>query len=71
MKLTPVAIGMINEKLFVDSALKNASAERMIKRKAKIKGRLSISFSHSLRDSRLLPFSCHLINAAPETLKAA
>jgi hypothetical protein len=64
-------MGIINEKLFVDNALKKASAEKTINRKAMIKGKLNISFNHSFRVSRLLPFNCHFINAAPETLKAA
>jgi len=71
MKFMPVAMGITVEKLFVDNALKNASAENTINKKAAIKGRLSTSFSHSLTVSRLLPFRCHLIKAAPETFKAA
>jgi hypothetical protein len=64
-------MGTINEKLFVDRALKKASAENIIKRKARTKGRLNISLNHSLIVSKLLPFNCHLIRAAPETLKVA
>ncbi len=71
IKFTPVAIGIIIEKLFVDRALKNANAERIIRIKAAIKVTFRTSLNHSPKVSRLLPFNCHLIRAAPETFRAA
>ena len=71
MKLIPVAMGMIIEKLFVESALKKARAESMIRTKAATNVRFKTSFNHSPTDSKLLPFNCHLIRAAPETLSKA
>ena len=67
----PVAIGMIKEKLLVERALNNASAESMISKKAITNGGFNKNFNQSLSVTRLLPLNCHLINAAPETLKAA
>jgi hypothetical protein len=71
MKLMPVANGMIKEKAFVESALNKANAENTINRKATTKGTLSTNKSHSLMSVKALFRNCHLIKAAPVTLKAA
>lgn len=71
IKLTPVESGIINEKLLVESALNNASAEIMIIKNAPIKGRFKRNKNHSDNVVNVLSFSCILIIAAPETFKAA
>jgi hypothetical protein len=64
-------MGIIIEKLVVESALKKARAENTINRNARKKGTLNISSNHSFNVSKLLPFNCRLINVDPDTLKAA
>ena len=64
-------MGMIKEKLAVESALNKAIAERIVSVKAIIKGTFIKNFNHSFNVVKLLPFNCNLINAAPVTLKVA
>jgi hypothetical protein len=71
MKLIPVAMGIINEKLSVESALNKASAENRMRAKALRKGILKTNEIHSLILVKAFPLNCPLIKAAPETLKAA
>ena len=71
IKLMPVANGIISEKLFNDNALNMARAENTIRPKARIKGILSNKLNHSFTVTSVLPFNCHLIKAAPDTLKEA
>lgn len=70
-KFTPVAIGMINEKLLKDNALNRAKAEAKINTNAIMNGRLNKNWIQSLRPCRSRPFNCHLIRAAPETFNIA
>lgn len=71
IKLIPVAKGMMSEKLFNDKALNIAKAEKTIKLKANTKGTLINNPNHSFTVERVLPFNCHFIKAAPDTLNEA
>jgi hypothetical protein len=67
----PVAKGIMSEKLFVDSALNKASAEKTISAKAAMNGIFITNVNHSFMLDNDLPLRCHLINAAPDTLSIA
>lgn len=71
MKLTPADTGTTNVKLAAERALNITSAETKISTKALITCTVKRNWIQSLIEFNTLPFSFHLIMAAPDTLSRA
>jgi pentose-5-phosphate-3-epimerase len=71
MKLIPADTGITNVKLAVDKALNMTSAETNMITNATITCTFSKKLNQSLNDPNDLPFSFHLIIAAPDTFSNA
>ena len=71
MKLIPADTGMTNVKFAVDNALNITRAETNIITKAPITCTFSRNWNQSANELNALPFSFHLIIAAPDTFSKA